>query len=252
MQRWTDPIRQHSGLLILLVSGLLVPLITNLTSSVLEATYGQTRTQLIQLVAILVAAAVAVTVLALALRRRAEPLVLVPRDARPSRSPGLVALVGKGRPGEGFDPHEQAAARAIEYHLGDGESEAALEVCWLIASSGAEGSVVAARAIRKAYESRCTIRVREVGNAFSVQDTYDVVQRIYNEEIYDDEHRAFGLSPDQVIADFTSGTAPMTAGMVLACGRYRPMQYTTGRKAGIAPTPLLVRFKPTPRRRGVR
>jgi hypothetical protein len=42
--------------------------------------------------------------------------------------------------------------------------------------------------------------------------------------------------------------------MVLACGRYRPMQYTTGRraKAGepeIASVPLLVQFKPTSRRR---
>jgi hypothetical protein len=165
--------------------------------------------------------------------------------------PGLIALVGRGRPGEKAGPRAQSAAKAIEYHLaGD-----TLKVCWLVASSGEGGSVALARAIRQAYEGRCTIRVCQVGDAFSVQDTYDAVQRIYNEEIYRDEFAAFELAPERVIADFTSGTAPMTAGMVLACGRYRPMEYTTGRparagEAEIASVPLLVEFRPTRRKRG--
>ena len=107
-----------------------------------------------------------------------------------------------------------------------------------------------ARAIRREYEPRCQICIREVGNPFSVQDTYDIVQRIYNQEIYDAKWQAFELTPERVIADFTSGTAPMTAGMVLACGRDRPMQYTTGHKKGIASVPMLVQFQPTRRRRG--
>jgi hypothetical protein len=256
MQRWKDSIRQHSGLLILLVSGLLVPLITNLVSSWLEATFGQTPSRLLQLLALGVAAAVALWVVALALRPGPEPLVLVPRDARPRRSPGLVVLVGKGRPGHKLEFDKQAAAKAMDYHLGsDDGGDPALKVCWLVASSGEMGSVSIASEIRAAYESRCKVVIREVGNAFSVQDTYDVVQRIYNEEISRDEFQEFELSPGSVLCDFTSGTAPMTAGMVLACGRYRPMQYTTGRppKGGepeIVSVPQLVEFRPTRRKRG--
>lgn len=239
-------LRRYRNLVLLLVSGLLLPLITDLAASWLEATLGRTPTQLIRLVAVIVAVAVVLWVLALILRERSELVILVPRDSRPSRYPGLIALVGRGRPGEKSDPLEQAAAKAIEYHLGD---EGTLQVCWLVASSGERGSVLVAEAIRKAYESRCKILVCLVGDAFSVQDTYDVVQRIYSEEVYADEFQDAGLAPDRVIADFTSGTAPMTAGMVLACGRHRPMQYTTGRKKGIVSMPLLVKFAPTRRRR---
>lgn len=250
MRRWKELARQYSGWLIVLVTGLLVPIITNLTSSWLEAAVGRTPNRLLQLLAVGVAAAVALWVVGMILRERQDPLELVPRDARPERYPGLIALVGKGKAGEKPEPREQAAAKAIEYHLGDDNT---LKICWLVASGGKEGSILAAQAISSEYESRCKIRICEVGSAFSVQDTYDAVQRIYSESIYDGEFREYGLAPDRVIADFTGGSAPMTAGMALACGRDRPMQYTTGRRARgeaeIASIPLLVEFKPTPRRR---
>ena len=195
--------------------------------------------------------AVAAWVLGLVLRPRPEPTVLVARDQRPPRARGLIALVGRGRPGGQATPLDEPAAHAIRYHLGEND---ALKVCWLVASTGEKGSVPVAREIRRAFQDRCTVHVRPAGDGFSVQDTYDTVQKIYNEEIYDDEHRELGLEPDQVIADFTGGTAPMTAGLVLACGKYRPMQYTTGRKVEYGPPirslPLLVQFRPTPRRRG--
>ncbi len=258
MQRWRDLIRPSSRWLLVLVTGMMIPIVTNLASSWLEATVGQTPNRLLQLLAIGVFAALALWVVSVVLREKQEPLVLVPRDARPARMRGLIALVGRGRPGEKLAIERQAAAQAIRYHLGDdaGGAEAALKVCWLVASTGERGSIGTAREIRKSCEKPgCTIEIREVGNAFSVQDTYDVVQRIYNEEIYGDKLGELGLSPDQIICDFTSGTAPMTAGMVLACGRYRPMQYTTGRPARsgepeIASVPLLIEFRPTRRRRG--
>jgi hypothetical protein len=54
-----------------------------------------------------------------------------------------------------------------------------------------------------------------------------------------------GLTPGQIIADYTGGTKPMSAGMVLACREQRwPMEYMTGGKKGIASVPLLVRFAP--------
>ena len=52
------------------------------------------------------------------------------------------------------------------------------------------------------------------------------------------------LTEDQVIADFTGGVKPMSAGMILACGETRPMQYMYGRKEGIASVPRLIEFQP--------
>jgi len=254
MQSRMDWIRRHSGWLLLLAGGLLLPLITDVGASWLQTTFGQTSSHLIRLLAVLVAVAVAFWVLGLALRPRPEPMVLVPRSARPRPHRGLVALVGKGRPGIEPEPLKQPAARAIRYHLGEGK-EKTLKVCWLVASAGETGSIAMAREIQKAYQSPdLRIEICQVGDAFSVQDSYDAVQRIYNQEIYKDEFRSLDLKPEDVIADFTSGTAPMTAGMALACGRYRPMQYTVWREArtrdeaDIAPLPLLVEFRPTPRR----
>jgi hypothetical protein len=249
MQGWKALIRGHSHWLLLLATGMLIPIITNLASSWLEMTVGRTPNRLLQLLAIGAAAAVALWVLGMALHEKPEPLVLVPSDARPPQMPGLIVLVGRGRPGEKTEMEHQAAVQAIRYHLGAG-GDGPLKACWLVASAGEKGSVGLAGEIGKLCETPgCKMVIREVGNPFSVQDTYDVVQRIYAEEIDSDEFRELGLGPAQVICDFTSGTAPMTAGMVLACGRNRPMQYTTGRraKAGepeIASVPLLVEFRP--------
>ena len=346
MSEWIDLLRRQRNLALLLISGLLAPLITNLASSWMEQTWGQTTAQLAQLVALLLAAMVALGALALALRTRPQDVALVSRDAQPPRCRGLIALVGPGRRDD--DPMQQAAVRAIEYHLAD---KGDLQVCWLIASSGEGGSVPVAERIRRAYEERCQIFIREVGNAFAVQQTYDVVRRIYERELdsagqerdvargevewarllhlrrvlatrfnkselrtlcfglgiaherlpgetiqdmalellnYCDRRRrvdqlveigqrmrpdvswepdaapplarggatetpsppeGITLRPEQVMADFTGGTKPMTAGMVLACGHDRPMQYTTGYKPGIASTPLLVQFQPAQRQK---
>ena len=258
MNHWWELIRRNSRWLLVLATGMMIPIITNLASSWLEMTVGRTPNRLLQLLAIGAFAVLALWALSVVLREKQEPLVLVPRDARPARMPGLIALVGRGRPGERPEIERQAAAQAIRYHMGEdgGGAETVLKVCWLVASTGEKGSMSMAREIRKMCEKPgCTIEIREVGNPFSVQDTYDVVQRIYNEEIYGENLKELALSPDQVICDFTSGTAPMTAGMVLACGRYRPMQYMTGRPARggeleIASVPLLIEFRPTRRRRG--
>jgi hypothetical protein len=247
MEGWKDRVRRYSGWLLLLAGGLLLPLITDLAASWLEKTFGQTPAQMIQLLAVLGGIALVLWVVAVLLQGDKKDVVLVPRDARPPRSRGLIVLVGPGSQGKEVAPQKQPAARAIDYHLGDDD---ALQACWLIASSGEGGSVPVAEAIRDLYHPhRCRVKVCPIGDPFSVQDTYDVVQGIYNHEIYGDDVKEVKLAPGDVISDFTGGTKPMTAGMVLACGRHRPMQYTTGRKPGIASMPKLVDFKPTPRRR---
>lgn len=164
-----------------------------------------------------------------------SPLVLVAEEQRPPKYRGLIVLVGTGRPDE--DPFAQAAWATIKYHLTDGQG-VGLQHCWLIASEGVGGSLP----IAMQYKERCAeINVRAytppIANAFVVQDTYDVVQQIYEKLV-----PAVGLSEQQVIADITGGTSPMSAGMALACGDRRPMQYMYGRK--VASVPRLIKFAP--------
>ncbi len=235
---WQDRLRRHRNLVLLLISGLLAPLITNLASSWLEMTIGRTPNRLMQLLAIGVALIVGLWVLHLVLGKQ-EPLELVPEEERPPAFPGLIVLVGTGR--KDTNPEKLSHNQAVEYHLTCEEAGGeTLRVCWLIATGGVKGSVPVAREVRKRYESRCDKMIlHTLNSAFDVQETYLLVRRIYAEEAA--EH---GLDADQIIADFTGGTKPMTAGMVLACreGRW-PMQYMSGREGEIVSTPMLVRFR---------
>lgn len=232
MESFARQMREHRGLVLLLLSGFVIPLLTNLLSSWLEKTFGQSSAQMLQLLAVGFAVAVALWVLYLALRQERQRWVLVPREQQPPRYPGLIVLVGPGRPEE--DPLKGPTGPAIEYHLASDEQGQTLRVCWLLASSQ---GVPVAEAFREQYESRCRVLVRQVHEAFDVQETYEAIRRIYFEEA-----QAEGLSPEQVIADFTGGTKPMSAGMVLACGDRWPMQYLTGRKEGVLSTPVFVQF----------
>jgi hypothetical protein len=229
-------IRRHSHLVMLLITGLLVPLITELAASWLQETLGSTPARLIQILAGLVAVAVVLWVLYLALNRRPEMVELVPEEERPARFPGLIVLVGTRKD---KDPDELSHTPAIVYHL---EQEDAggepLRACWLIASGGVGGSLSVARAVRARYSDRCQMHVCEIADPFGVQDTYRTVRRIYEHEAGQD-----GLAPEQVIADFTGGTTPMSAGMVLACRDRWPMQYMFGRPDEIVSTPKRVRFE---------
>jgi hypothetical protein len=235
--RLMELLRRQRNLVLLLVSGLLVPLFTNLASSWLEMTIGRTPNRLMQLLAIGVALIVGLWVLHMALGRQ-EPLELVPEEERPSRYPGLIVLVGIGR--KDTKPEELSHNLAIEYHLSCEEAGGdALRVCWLIATGGVKGSVPVAREVRKRYESHCDKVILHVLNsAFDVQEAYRLVRGIYTEEAAE-----YGLAPEQIIADFTGGTKPMSAGMILACQDRWPMQYMFGREGEVASTPLLVRFQ---------
>lgn len=236
MQRLMGRLRRHRYLVILLLSGLLVPLTTNLGSSWLETTLGQTSNRLLQLLALGVALVVGLWVLNLALDRE-EPVELVPEEERPPRYPGLIVLVGTGRKGAG--PEELSHQPAIEYHLEREEAGSEpLRVCWLIATGGLMGSVPVARQVRSRYSDRCQMHLRVLADAFDVEEAYHLAHRIYTQEATE-----CGLTPDQIIADFTGGTKPMSAGVILACQDRWPMQYMFGRKGEVASTPILVRFR---------
>jgi hypothetical protein len=231
-------LRRHRNLVLLLLTGLLVPLVAELSSSWLQARFGQTPSHLLQLFAIVTGIAVSLWVFYRVLGS-AEAVELVPEEARPPRFPGLIVLVGTGK--KGARPEGLSHNVAIEYHLDCEEAGGeALRVCWLIASAGEMGSVPIARAVRERYRDRCELVIREIKSAFDVEGAYDVIRQIYTKDATE-----YGLSTDQIIADFTGGTKPMSVGMALACRSRWPMQYTTGGREDIASVPVKVRFKRT-------
>lgn len=138
----------------------------------------------------------------------------------PPPMPGLLLLVSPQRPGEPLA--DLGAYQAIDYH------RARLSHCWLIATGGEAGALATAQAIAQhftPYGVACAIW--QVINAASIAETFALVDWIYTSQV-----PASGLGEAEVIADITGATKPMTAGMVLACGARRPMQYMIFQQQG--------------------
>lgn len=186
---------------------------------------------------VLIGAAIAVLIFYLISRAvRLAPLRTLRQDEKPPPMAGLVLLVGPGR--RQASPTETAAEPAIEYH----RARKSLRVCWLVTSK--EGFEYALQ-LREQYQ-KLGITIPEpfkVNNPFDVRETFEVVSKIYREAVPQE-----GLQPNQVIADLTGATKPMTIGMALACtvnNRNYPMQYMLGGGYG-APyqtEPMLIKFE---------
>ncbi len=138
--------------------------------------------------------------------------------ALPRGKRGLILLVSK----------EVHAMRAVEYHL---QKMNTLERVWLIPSNNADvnrfGSSTRAtadqikqscKALAKTLSKTLRVEVHEEGvSPADSQDTYDYVNRIFKRS---------GLAAEEIIADFTGGTKPMTVGMIMAClPRNRELEY---------------------------
>lgn len=207
-------------------------LLPNLFSSWLEVNLGQTSLRLIGIISFLVVTAVILWAINNAINQKRN-WVLVPREQQPPTYPGLILLVGPGRPDR--DPLQGSAVPAIEYHL-SGKGTRRLRVCWLVTSR--EG-VPVAEALRSRYESKkLQIHVHEIEAPFKIQDTYNQVRDIY---LKDAPKRK--IKPGEILSDFTGGTHPMAAGMVLACQGNYPMQYMSG-KPDTSSKPIFVEFEP--------
>jgi hypothetical protein len=147
------------------------------------------------------------TVMYQLVHRRAVGRVVISEE-RPEPREGLIVLVSPG---------PRTAPASIEHHCEPGR----LLALWLIASVE---SLPTARGLADEYRDR--VEEIRLGKDYLVdpdqmQDTYAVVERIFQEEA-----PALGLSAEQVIADITGGMKPMTAGMALAClAQGRDMQY---------------------------
>lgn len=143
----------------------------------------------------------------------------------PALAQGLILLVSQLRTGEPLSAH--SAYPAIDYHRGT------LRRCWLIAT---DDSLATAEALAQHFGAyRLESSIHMVANGGDVADTLAVVTSIYAQL---EQEGTFSTA--NVIADITGGTKPMTAGMVLACGIARPMQYMLFPKKGLPSLPVLL------------
>lgn len=157
---------------------------------------------------------------------------------RPPKHLGLMVFVGPGR--VNTDPKRQSAGEAIQYHLGE------LKHCWLLVGETSpenvkpdhRGAIDIARELeRYCKDNDVKAYIWPVAEPFSAQSTYELLQVLFATQV-----RKAQLAPNQVISDFTGGTKPMSAGMILACGTQRPMQYMIFAEDRSGSIPLLVRF----------
>lgn len=235
MNRLIDWLQRNREVMLLVISALLLPLLTELAASLIQLSIGESPDRLLTALAVGGLLALVLWVVYRLLGEKPPPK-LIPLEDQPARHAGLIVLVGPGR--EGDDPKNLSHHPAIEYHLDEERAGGdPLQVCWLLATPGKQGSMPVAREVRKRYSDRCQLVIKTVYNYLGVQDTYDIVRTIYAEEA-----KGVGLAPDQVIADFTGATKPMSAGMVLACQDRWPMQYMSGKPGQIPSQPIAVRF----------
>ena len=207
--------------------------VINLISGAMQVLLDDSPLQL-GLIALALLISLLILHLANQLRHSKSGLNYVTDRQKPDRYPGLILLVSKGRIDR--DPMEQSAAAAIRYHLDGADG---LKHCWLIATSGPQGShQFALKLAESCREKGVEPHVENVADGFNGQETYNLVRQIYAEA-----HDKFGLRPDQIICDFTGGLKPMSAGMVLACADQFPMQYMYGRQPDIDSEPRQIEVR---------
>jgi len=164
--------------------------------------------------------------------------VIIKRDVGvPERKKGLIVLVSR----------YESAMFAIEYHLRDGGP---LQCVWLIPSNGKEeetfgpATIAVANRIKEEGKSLAKSKGRDLRvvihdegvSPADAQDTFDYVNRVFRHAKYE---------PNEIIADFTGATKPMTVGMIMAClPRDRELEYVPyNQKTGEMSGPRLIEYE---------
>jgi hypothetical protein len=100
-----------------------------------------------------------------------------------------------------------------------------LQHCWLVVTHDKRASAMQAMDRLRQHFPNTRFYMRELTHLYDSQRCREIVRRIYQVEAPD-----LGISQEQVIADITGGTKPMTLGMVAACldGNY-PMEHVPTR-----------------------
>jgi hypothetical protein len=128
---------------------------------------------------------------------------------QPQGKKGLILLVS----------NPNSAIYAIDYHY---LQQKTLEKVWLIPSNAVEADKFGqtSQSAVAPIQQHCEVRSQQEGRPIAVevrqagvspadaQDTFDYVNRVF---------RRSGYEPNDLIADFTGGTKPMSVGMIMAC-----------------------------------
>lgn len=125
-------------------------------------------------------------------RRRVRGVGFIADLPHPPKGRGLIFMFSR----------EATLREAIAYHAPE------LTHCWLLVTPQMRDR--ASRAVNQFPDVKFT--PYPLADPYDSQGCYQTVMRIYREEA-----RERGLDPDEVIADITGGTKPMTLGMILAC-----------------------------------
>jgi hypothetical protein len=137
--------------------------------------------------------------------------------SQPEGKKGLIVLVSNA----------DSAEFAIKYHY---KEKRKLEAVWLVPSNDLElerfGS--SSLAVAEEIELRCK-KLREEGRPLEVHIHRPGVSPADSQTTFDYVNHLFRKSPyeaDEIIADFTGGTKPMSVGMIMAClPRDRELEY---------------------------
>lgn len=149
--------------------------------------------------------------------RRVSESYGVSDKPKPRQYRGLIAFVSLAQ--------RAHLERAIQYH---GEK---LERVWLVATKDAEEL---ASEIQAEYQGPFRyLEFVSLNDPWDLQAVRAVIEGIYRE-------RLGALAEEDVIADFTGGTKPMTVGMIFAClSPSRHLQYVPARYDGNKPVEAL-------------
>lgn len=159
----------------------------------------------------------------------------------PGGKRGLILLVSTARKGQRVEDNH--AMHAVKYHL---QKMKTLERIWLIPSDDSDvnrfgpSTRPTADEFKKSCEALAKdlkVEVHEDGvSPADSQDTYDYVNRVFKRS---------GFEPDEIIADFTGGTKPMTVGMIMAClPRDRELEYVPfNQSTGLMDGPFVIDYQ---------
>lgn len=210
------------------LSVVLLGVLINLVSALLEIIVGSSPQRLLLLVIGLVLAVILLYALLQRMARETRRWLPLPREMAAQPRPGLIVLVGPG-PNQIFiqNPAESPAAAAIRYHL-QGKQ---LKHVWLIASD--EGAPVA-EALRNLYGEQATMHLilPPIRNILDISETFEAASRIAQ------ELPPLGLTAEEVIADYTGGTSSMSVGLALAALRNGFAMQFMSRREGSESLPI--------------
>jgi len=125
-------------------------------------------------------------------RRRGRGLGPIVDRPNPQKHRGLIFLFSR----------EETLREAIRHH------QPVLEHCWLLVTP--EMQDAASQVMSHFPDLRFTIH--SLSNRYDSQACYQTVRDIYRQEA-----PRLSIPPEQVIADITGGTKPMTLGMIASC-----------------------------------